>query len=152
MSFLVEQLRSRAAKMRHGASREKFVPFSSRHFSLNGFQNYFAERAVLLPRVPPKPVMEFFRNVLDLDIGHGRNDSMPSACRQDARFGKETDLGRPRVATISWLFLGCCPGGLKTRLVAVDADDGHDVELELVELLDKFLHPGGQASPDRREG
>ena len=39
------------------------------------------------------------------------------------------------------LFFGCCPGRLKSRLVAVDADDRSDVELELVELLDKFLDP-----------
>ena len=39
------------------------------------------------------------------------------------------------------LLLGCRPGGFKTRLVAVDTDDRRDVEIELVELLDKFLDP-----------
>src|SRR2546426_9236790 len=39
------------------------------------------------------------------------------------------------------LLLGCCPDGFKTRLVAVNADDRHNVELELVELLDKFVDP-----------
>ena len=50
------------------------------------------------------------------------------------------------------LLLGCGSGGLKTRLVAVNADDRGDVEIELVELLDKFLDPRALASPDRREG
>jgi hypothetical protein len=34
------------------------------------------------------------------------------------------------------LLLGCCPGDLKTRLIALDADDRGDIELELVELLE----------------
>jgi hypothetical protein len=37
--------------------------------------------------------------------------------------------------------LGRRTGGFQTRLVAVDADDRCDVELELVELLDKFFDP-----------
>ena len=65
------------------------MPFSARYFSLNGFQNYFAEGAVLLAGETAKPVVEFFWNVLDLDIGHVRNDSMPVACRQDAWVGLE---------------------------------------------------------------
>ena len=73
--------------MRHGATRETFVPFSSRHFSLNGFQNYFAEGAVLLARVTAKPVVEFFRNVLDLDVGHVKT----IACQWHA--GKIRGLG-----------------------------------------------------------
>ncbi len=39
------------------------------------------------------------------------------------------------------LLLGCGSGGLKTRLVAVNTDDRRNVEIELVELLDKFLDP-----------
>ena len=39
------------------------------------------------------------------------------------------------------LLLGCCSGGLQTRLVAMDANDRRDIEIELVELLDKFLDP-----------
>ena len=39
------------------------------------------------------------------------------------------------------LLLGCSSSGLKTRLIAVDADDRCDIEIELVELLDKFLDP-----------
>ena len=39
------------------------------------------------------------------------------------------------------LLLGCYAGGLETCLVAVDANDGRDVELKLVQLLDKFLDP-----------
>ena len=49
-------------------------------------------------------------------------------------------LKRPHAGMVH-LFLGCCSGGLETRLVAVDADDRRDVEIELVELLDKFLDP-----------
>jgi hypothetical protein len=39
------------------------------------------------------------------------------------------------------LLLGCCSGGLQTGLVAMDANDRRDIEIELVELLDKFLYP-----------
>jgi hypothetical protein len=48
---------------------------------------------------------------------------------------------RPSQGGMGHLLLGCRPGGLKTRLVAVDTDDRRDVEIELVELLDKFLDP-----------
>jgi hypothetical protein len=48
------------------------------------------------------------------------------------------------------LLLGCCSGGLQTGLVAMDANDRRDIEIELVELLDKFLYPGpGCTSPFR---
>ena len=39
------------------------------------------------------------------------------------------------------LLLRCSSSDLKTSLIAVDADDRCDIEIELVELLDKFLDP-----------
>jgi hypothetical protein len=43
-------------------------------------QNYVAQRAALLARVPSKMVMEFFRYIFDLNIGHAQT----LACQEHA--------------------------------------------------------------------
>jgi hypothetical protein len=68
-AFFFQQVGSGTVKLRRGAARKTFMSFSPRHLSLNGFQNNIAQGAGLLAGIATKPVMQFFGNVLDLDVG-----------------------------------------------------------------------------------